>query len=56
MRVSGLGFTLKLVKSLKWVFSKDIKYPDSALKKSFGSWIMSGVHFQSISTLLIATS
>lgn len=55
MRVSGLGFTLKLVKSLKWVFSKDIKNPDSALK-TFGSWIMSGVHFQSIRTLLIATS
>lgn len=34
------------------MFSEGIKYPDSALKRSLGSRIRSGVHFQNIRTLL----
>lgn len=38
------------------MFSEDIKYPESGFKRSFGSWIRSGVHFQNIRRLLIISS
>lgn len=52
----GLGFILGPVKSHKWVLSEAMKNLDCALKRSLGSWLRAGAHFQNTRTFLIATS